>query len=279
MIAVRRHFVDGPFGQVHARLTPPVEGATPLVCLHATAYSSQSFLPLMAALAPSRQVIAIDAPGYGESARPAAPPTMADYAAAVLAAAAELAPDRMAVLGYHTGCYIASEMALLAPERIMAMAMIGIPYFQAIDLAYWQARLSHRHSLGPDLDQFRERWDYFVTQRHPDVSDARGFANFVDELKAWPHGWWAHDAMFAYDSDARLPQVEQPVLVLNPQGHLAEPSRVAGAMMPGATVIELPDLSGPILEIAPSRIARELDCWLGPLSAPASPLTFARSLP
>ena len=47
MNLIRRVYVDGPFGQVHARITPAVAGTTPLVCLHATAYSSRTFIPLM----------------------------------------------------------------------------------------------------------------------------------------------------------------------------------------------------------------------------------------
>ena len=55
------------------------------MCLHATAYSSRSFEPLMRALGSSRHVLAIDLPGYGDSDPPTvplepgeAPPTIDD---------------------------------------------------------------------------------------------------------------------------------------------------------------------------------------------------------
>lgn len=262
MIRIRKTYVDGPHGQIHARLTDPVPGATPLVCLHATAYSSQSFLPLMQAMGGTRQLIAIDAPGYGGSDGPAEPIPMAAYADATLAALAQLVEEPAAVLGYHTGAYVATEMAIARPDLIARLVLIGVPYFQALDFHVWKGKLAAPHVLTDGLDQFAERWAYFIANRHAAVTLERGFANFVDELKAWPDGWWAHDAMFAYDSDTRLPMVDRPVLILNPDGHLAAASRAAGALLPHVRVQEMPDLGGPVLEAAPAQLAAAIEAWL-----------------
>ena len=48
---IERRYVRGRFGQVHLRESGVASGAVPLVCLHATAYSSRSFEALMRALA------------------------------------------------------------------------------------------------------------------------------------------------------------------------------------------------------------------------------------
>jgi pimeloyl-ACP methyl ester carboxylesterase len=266
-VTVRRSFVDGRFGQVHLRTTVPVAGAQPLVCLHATAYSSQSFLPLMAALHGRRQVIAPDAPGYGDSDAAPAAPSIGAYAAA-LVRALELAGEPVALLGYHTGAYIAAELAIARPDLVERLVLIGIPYFQALDLEAWRAKLATRHRLEDRLDQFDERWRYFITHRDASVTLPRGFANFVDELKAWPHGWWAHEAMFAYDSDARLPLVPSPTLVLNPAGHLAPASRAAAELIPDCVVVERPHWKGPVLENAARGIADEVEMWLAPVERP-----------
>lgn len=266
-MSVRRRFVDGGFGQLHLRATQRVAGARPLVCLHATAYSSQSFLPLMAALAGRRQVIAPDAPGYGDSDPAPAPPPITDYAAA-LVPALEVADAPVTLLGYHTGAYIAAELAIARPDLVERLVLIGIPYFQALDLDAWRAKLAARHRLVDRLDQFDERWRYFVTDRDASVTLRRGFANFVDELKAWPDGWWAHEAMFAYDSDARLPLIPCPTLVINPAGHLAPASRAAAALIPDCVVDEWPHWSGPVLESAPDGIADAVEAWLEPVERP-----------
>ncbi len=262
MIPVRKVYIDGSFGQVHARLTPPIAGVRPLVCLHATAYSSRSFLPLMQALGGQRQMIAIDMPGYGESDAPPQPIAMADYAQSTLVALAGLVDGPVDLLGYHTGCYAATEMGIAERDRIDRIILIGIPYFQALDLDFWRARLAAPHRLTDQFDQFADYWAYFITGRHAKVTLERGFANFVDELKAWPNGWWAHDAMFAYASGTRLPLVRQPALVLNPAGHLASASRAAAVLIEHCVVRELPGVSGPVLEVAPVQLATEIVGWL-----------------
>ena len=261
---IRRYYVDGPYGQIHLRATDPCPGATPIVCLHATAYSSRSFVPLMEDAAWSRQRIAIDLPGYGESEAPPAPVDIAAYADAIGRAVKELDVGPVVVLGCHTGAYVGAELAIAMPELVDRLVLIGIPYFQALDLAAWKEKLGARHMLSEELSQFDERWEFFITRRALGVSLERGFEHFVDELKAWPDGWWAHDAMFAYDSDQRLPMVSQPVLVINPSGHLAQPSRVAAAMFRDVRVEEMPRLSGPILNLGPDLVAASVEAFLRP---------------
>jgi pimeloyl-ACP methyl ester carboxylesterase len=262
-VTISRRYVAGRYGQVHLRETEAVAGRRPLVCLHATAYSSRTFEPLMARLAGRRQVIALDTPGYGGSDAPAAPIALADYARAALEAVDAATASSVDLLGYHTGAYVAAEAAILAPAKVRNLVMIGIPYFEALDPVVWRRKLCQRHELGDALQQFEERWDYLVASRDPAVSLPRAFGNFRDELAAWPNGSWAHEAMFDWDANARLPLVPVPTLVLNPQGHLAEPSRNAAAMIPDHRIEELPDLSPPIFDAGPDILAARLEAWLG----------------
>ena len=247
---IRRFYADGRFGQVHCRENTRIAG-TPLVCLHATAYSSRSFGALLAALDGVRHVIAADTPGYGESDPPPDVVSVADYAAAVAGAL----PATFDLFGYHTGVAIAAEMAIALPARVGALTFMGVPYFAALDFESWRARLAARHRLGTGLDQFAERWEFLVTNRPAGLPLRRAFENFVDELKAWPDGWWAHEALFAADLGSRLGLVRQPVTILNPGGHLAEPSRQAARLMRDATVVELPDVSGAVLDTHAAMIA------------------------
>ena len=250
---IRKRYVDGPFGQIHLRESGGVSGTVPLICLHATAYSSRSFERLMRAFGDTRHVIALDLPGYGESDAPAVKPDMTGYADAV---AATIGNDPVDLFGYHTGVYVAAELALRHSAKVRRMTFMGVPYFQALDFDLWRAKLATPHRFGTDLDQFTERWAYLVNGRPTGVSLERGFANFVDELKASPNGSWAHEAMFAWEADTRLPLIDCPVTVLNPKGHLAGASRAAAALIPNATVVELPDLNGAVLELHADRIAR-----------------------
>lgn len=257
---IRRRYADGRFGQIHLRENDAIDGV-PLACLHATAYSSRTFVPLLDALDGRRAALALDTPGYSESDPPPGPITIADYAEAL----ADALPDRIDLFGYHSGVSIAVEMAIRYPSRVKQLFVMGVPHFRALDFAAWRERLTARHDLGDTLGQFDERWAYLVANRPQGVSLRRGFENFVDELKAWPRGWWAHEALFAHDLAARLPLVRQPVTVINPPGHLAEASRRAAALLPDVRVVELPDFAnaleshaGEIADIVLSASAERL---------------------
>ena len=144
-----------------------------------------------------------------------------------------------------------------------------MPVFTGAEHAAWRRKLVDPRELNDGFDQFRERWDYFVTRRAPGLPLARAFGWFVDELRAYPRDWWAHAALFDYRAGPRLPAVTAPVLVLNPDAPLAAASRAAAAVIPDATVMELPELGGPVLELHADRIAAEIDGFLAPVERAA----------
>lgn len=259
----RRRYVDGRFGQVHLWEAGEANDQPALVCLHATAYSGQTFLPLMRRLAPQRHVIALDTPGYGGSDAPPQRVGLSDYATALTDAVAACSTGAVDLFGYHTGALLAAEMALQAPTSVRRLVLSGIPLFRGDDHAAWRSKLVHVTELSESFDQFRERWDYFITGRTPGLSLARAFDCFVDELRAYPRDWWAHDAMFDYDAVARLPQVRQPVRVINLASSLAAASRDAAALMPRASVVELPQLGGAPFDLGAELLAQEIEAFLG----------------
>ena len=258
---LRRSYVDSRWGQLHLRSIG--DGPLPpLICLHATAYSGQTFEPLMPLLAQDRRVIAIDTPGYGESDGPDSPVPFGDYAAAIVESLAAIADRPVDVFGYHTGASIAIGMAGLVPAAIERLVLIGIPFFEGDDHAAWRAKLVHRHALTEDFAQFAARWDYFVTQRTPGLTLARAYRCFVNELQAWPNDWWAHASLFDHDARADLTRLTQPVLVLNPDSALAGASRRAAAAMPHAKVIERPEWRGAIFDLSTDALAGDIGAFL-----------------
>jgi pimeloyl-ACP methyl ester carboxylesterase len=267
--ALRKSYVDGPYGQVHLLARDPVpsdaanRAEPPLYLLHATAYSGQTFEPLMERLARTRRVIAPDTPGYGSSDSPPALPPFEAYANAFvdfIERTADVDRRPVDVFGYHTGALIATEAAARRPDLVRSLALVGVPYYRAGALREERrAILAERAELTEDFEQFRARWDYFVPDRTPGLSLERGYACFVDELHAYPRHWWAHEALFTYPAEERLPLVECPVLVINPDNTLAAPSRDAARLMPRAEVVELPALSNAIFDLGPHLLAEALE--------------------
>jgi pimeloyl-ACP methyl ester carboxylesterase len=250
-----KRYVRISSGQVHLRETAAIAGGVPLYCLHATAYSGRTFEPIMAALTGRRRVVAPDTPGYGASDRPSERWDIAQYAEA-LGQTIEAAGDRQADLfGYHTGAFIATELAARRPDLIRRLVLVGVPYFEGAARAERLASLGKPMTLTDRLDQFDERWSFFIGDRYPGVTLEQGFANFVDELTAYPYGWLAHDQAFRYAAESRLPLVTQRTLILNPENHLAEASRAAARLMPNAQVLELPHLANGVLDVAGPELA------------------------
>ena len=263
---LRRSYADGPYGQVHLLEGGAADGGRPpLYLLHATAYSSQPFIPLMERLARSRRVIAPDTPGYGGSDAPPGMPPFERYADAFIdlverTAGAGCTP--VDVFGYHTGALIATEAAARRPDLIRSLVLIGIPYYLGDEREERRAGLAAGADLTGVLEQFQERWDYFITDRTPGLSLERAYACFVDELRAYPRHWWAHEALFDYEPQGRLPLVGCPVLVLNPDNALARPSREASRLLPQARVIELPGLTSAIFDLGADVLAGEFERFL-----------------
>lgn len=265
--ALSRRYVGAPGQQVHLLEGGVDRDEPPLYCLHATAYSGLSLAPLLRALAPSRRVAALDTPGYGASDPPAERMDLAGYVDAVEAALRAAGEGPVDLFGYHTGALIAAELARRHPDRVRRLVLIGVPFFSGDEQNAWRRRLAQPTFLGPDLEQFRERWEFFISDRPPEVDLAKGFENFVDELRAWPNGWWAHDAAFRFDVERCFAEIDQPALIINPHNHLAAASRHAAAALRDSRIVEMPHLSNGIFDVAADEIADVIDAFLGEAAA------------
>jgi len=257
-----RRYVGPPGRQTHLLESGAQSRRKPLWCLHATAYAGRSFAPFLRNLAAHRRVVAPDTCGYGGSDGPPAPLDISGYAKRVLEALDAAEETRVDLLGYHTGAIIAAELARMAPDRIGRLVLIGVPYLDKTEQKDWRERLATPMVLSESLSQFQERWDFLVSGRDSQVSLARAFDNFVDELRAYPHGWRAHDAAFTFDVQACFARVNQPTLILNPDNHLSALSRRAAGALPNATLVELPHLNNGIFDVAPQALAAAAEAFL-----------------
>lgn len=263
---LRKSYVDGVYGQVHLLSGGDNDSTNPpLYLLHATAYSGRTFGPLMEKLAINRLVHSADTPGYGGSEQPARLPDLGGYADAfidLVSKTANAANGPVDVLGYHTGVFIALEAAVRRPELFRSIILIGIPHFVGDEREERKAVLAARTELTEDYEQFRERWDYFIRNRTPGLSLSRAFECFVDELQAYPTQWWAHEALFTFDTLPCLEQVGCPVLILNPDNSLSEPSREAAHILKNAELVELPELSGAIFDLGADILCENIEGFL-----------------
>ena len=260
---IRRRYVDGRFGQIHVYIAAALDGAgvkTPLMCFHPTAVSGDFYRDFMLEMSKDRLVMAMDTPGYGRSDPPPEPQPMIELAANAADALDALGygaggQGAVDVIGYHTGCFIASELAVIRPDLVRRLVLPGIPFRVGEERKALYEQYARPRELTEDGAAAMEVWEMWVTNRHPDVSLQRGASHFADQLQSGPYSWWAYHSVFSYAAEERLPLVTQPVLVPNTHGNLQEQSREAAKLLKDVRVVEMPDLSHGAFDVGADRLA------------------------
>ncbi len=261
-VSIRRRYVDGRFGQIHLHQTTGNHSErTPLLCLHPTPVSGAYYRDFMLEMGKDRLVIALDTPGYGNSDRPPAPQPMQALAGAAADALDALGfgqAGRGAVdcIGYHTGCFIAAELAIIRPDLVRRLILPGIPYYSVSDRQDFLAELTQPTPFEEAATLFDKAWAFWVTERRDGLSLQRAAEHAIDNLRSSPQSWWAYQAVFSWPAEQRLPLVKQPVLVPNTHGSLKEQSRAAARLMPNTQLTEVPELDRSIFDLGVDRLAK-----------------------
>lgn len=254
-LKIRRQYVDGPFGQVHVySVIPKKIRQTPLMCFHPSPTSGGYFRAYMKAMGVDRMVFAMDTPGYGNSDAPPEPPTIQELAEVAAATLEELGFGERGggpvdAIGYHTGCFIAAELAVIRPDLIRRLVLPGIPFHVGEDRQAQYEKYAKPKPFDEDGSHVDDAWKFWVTHRTEGVSLKRAHEHFSDQMRAEPNAWWAYHGVFSYEADKRFPLVQQPVLIPNNHGGLMEESRAAAEYLKDAKIIEMPELVHGIFDV------------------------------
>lgn len=216
-ISYERDFVSGPFGQVHIITAQPaadVELKTPLVLLHPTPYSSDYFKSFIGLMASDRIVIAMDTPGYGDSAKPSEPQAIESYArsAAVVLEALGYGKERAVdILGYHTGTLIAAELAIMRAEMVRRLVLPGVPFY-VDDSAQREAyeKYVKEAPISKDGSHLTGPWEFSTMTNEAGVPLERSQAHFNDYMQCYPDCWYAYHGVFSYDGKNALLKSHSP---------------------------------------------------------------------
>ncbi len=133
------------------------EGDRDLVLLHGWGLNAEVWRYIAARLAPHFRLHLVDLPGYGRS-QDFGPMSLEEMADIVLAAA----PEKAAWLGWSLGGLVASQIALVAPDRVDALITVASsPCFAAQD--EWpgiRPEVLHgfEHQLSEDFQRTVERF-------------------------------------------------------------------------------------------------------------------------
>jgi pimeloyl-ACP methyl ester carboxylesterase len=115
--------------RVHTLAAEPdgAREAAPVVLLHGWGVSGRYLVPTALAIAreDARAVYVPDLPGHGRSDRPARALDVAELAEVVLGWMDALGLRRAVLVANSFGCQIAAELAVRAPSRVLALALVG----------------------------------------------------------------------------------------------------------------------------------------------------------
>lgn len=258
-------YAKAGYGQIHyLRAEPPDQPRhTPLVCLHPMPYAGEYFRTFMADIGQDRVVLAPDLPGYGHSTPPPEPTSIEDHAKATIEWLEAIGfggrgGGRVDLLGYHTGDFLATEIALLRPDIVRRLVLVGIPYFIGDDRKSRYDQMTLEHPITENLSSLEGRWKFTVGARAPEVSLARAVSLFVAELQAGDASWWGFHSAFSYPADERLPQVTHPTAVLVVEGGLADATREAAKLIEGAQLVEVDGVGRGAFELGVGPLAKEV---------------------
>lgn len=215
----RRGYVDGAGGQLHYRDTG--EG-TPLLLCHQAPQTSRQFENVFEPL--SRRgirAIAMDMPGYGESDALGFVPAVEDWAAVLPDFLDALGLDEVHLLGHHTGGLVATEAALLMPERVRSLIINGpIPMsLEARKTALeWVREAEIEATYDADanhmLEAFKVRHELFGENADP----ATITRYTVERFQGYAPYWIGHHAAFLYDHADAIARLDTPTLILTNTG-------------------------------------------------------------
>jgi pimeloyl-ACP methyl ester carboxylesterase len=279
---VRYGYADTPLGQLH--YSEAGEGAA-VILLHQTPRSLDEFAEVQPLLAQKRRVIAMDMYGFGMSAKPApgTPQTIEHFAAGAIALADALGLDRFAVLGHHTGMFVASEVASTVPDRVTAAVLSAGEY---ADAEFREAVTKDMHGEGSedsasgdvDVAPVQEDGSHLTTlwakryplypKGRPDILDRYirdALAPGVDPAEG-------HLACARYVMEDRVGLVTAPLLLVaatdDPVSY-PHTDRVAKAY-PNAASVEVVDIQGgmvPLMEMKAAEVVEAVEAFLDRVGA------------
>lgn len=252
-------------GQLHVRYAGPErddhQENVPVILFHQSPNSSQMYHAFQPILAQDRKVYAPDTPGFGMSDRPLERPSISDFAAAMIEMLDSLGIQEVDLVGYHTGVLIATEIAVLEPELIRRIIMVGIPWFDQEIIDVYQKNPWPRAMEAEDSTYVCDQWDVSLSYRGPGQTLKMVKGTFMAKLQAGETVSWGHQAAFSYPTGSRMSQVDHPVLVLNPNDDLWDMTHKAKKKLP-FEFIDLPDYGFGVIEVAPEMILSHVKSFL-----------------
>jgi pimeloyl-ACP methyl ester carboxylesterase len=225
------------------------------------------------ALAAEREIILVDYPGVGASTgEPSG--TIADLARRIIAFTDALGLDRIYLLGFSIGGFVAQEIALVRPALVRRLVLAATGPKGAPGMHGWRrdiAAAARGESKPENL--------LYIMFAHTDTSQAKGTAflgRFMrrQEGRDAPTSDAARDAQYDaivewgipdHGALQRLTGITSPTLVIQGDGDLMIPTKLShllAGLIPDARIRIYPDAAHGFLFQYPDEVAAEVNAFL-----------------
>lgn len=262
---MNRGYAEGPYGLVHYR--DAGEGR-PLVMLHQAPMSSRQFDNVYGPLAERGiRAIGIDTPGFGMSDPTDFVPTVEDWAKAIPPVLDHLGLDVVDLLGHHTGCLIATDVALQFPDRINNLIMAGPHPVTDEERARFLAGVEEREvnfvykDDGSHLmESFANRFRMFGEEANAQLITRYA----VEKFMGTGPFWYGHYAAINYIHNDKIPQIKHRTLILTNTGdQIYENALWAKRMRPDFDFVALEGGGVDIVDQQPEAWADKVAKFIG----------------
>lgn len=209
---MKRDYVDTPDGQLHFR----TEGSgKALLLLHCATISSDEFSEVIPILGKSYWAIAVDLPGYGLSDKLPYKYSIEKCAHSIVRFMDALDITKANIMGNGSGASIAGEIAISHPERVDNLILSSCPYYtpEVREVRLKDPRF-HPMEIKVDGSHIMKAWEYlsnYVPRSRPE-SWHRVVVNY---LLSGVNAEDAHQAVFRYEMEKRLPLIKQRTLLIS----------------------------------------------------------------
>lgn len=219
-----------------------------VLLLHGLGGSTEDWAAVAAALPKSLSPLALDFPGFGKAVRPHDSYDPASLARWVLGELDDRDVETAVVAGHSLGGRVAGELAMLAPKRVLALALVsplGAAHYGFTDTLKWKAMSRASLVASAPETSMRNALGYGFTV------DGPGKKGFVTRAMAARSGPRASVALRALERSV--------------DGLLSSPplsKRLAGSKVPLLLVTGAEDPLAPPKEVEAIRTARPDATWV-----------------
>lgn len=248
---IRKGYSDGPEGQIHWRMAGAATAGNPpdLYCFSPAPFSSIAYEAILPELASDRRVVAPDYPGQGGSAGGSAEPSIEQYAQSMCALIETLSgEDAVTLTGFHSGCLVAVEAALILGNRVSHVVLVDVPAFDPETRAKYLPAVGAPFEASAELSAQEKAWERAVVSRLDSQPIERSLEMFADQVANGSRQNATFHAAFTYDVEARFKRLTRPTRIIATQSMLLDPSRRAAELIEDARLIERLDIKGSVLD-------------------------------